>query len=89
VIFRENTEDNFAGIEYAPARRNRKDPRFFSRKNFQKSSTRSLRHTRKGSRVLETSGAPEKSDVMVGIGVKPVSRSGSVRLIHSAIVTRS
>src|SRR5205823_13536581 len=30
-------------------------------------------------------GAPEKDDVMVGIGIKPVSRAGSVRLIHSAI----
>ncbi len=30
-------------------------------------------------------GAPEGDDVCVGIGIKPVSRSGSVRLIHSAI----
>src|SRR6202035_1690669 len=30
-------------------------------------------------------GAPEKNDVLVGLGLKPVSRSGSVRLIHSAI----
>jgi isocitrate dehydrogenase len=30
-------------------------------------------------------GAPESDDVCVGIGIKPVSRSGSVRLIHSAI----
>ena len=30
-------------------------------------------------------GAPEGDDVLVGVGIKPVSRSGSVRLIHSAI----
>src|SRR6476619_5301567 len=30
-------------------------------------------------------GFPKSSDVMVGIGIKPVSRSGSIRLIHSAI----
>jgi isocitrate dehydrogenase len=30
-------------------------------------------------------GAPEGDDVLVGIGIKPVSRAGSVRLIHSAI----
>jgi len=30
-------------------------------------------------------GAPESDEVCVGIGIKPVSRSGSVRLIHSAI----
>src|SRR5436189_4627246 len=30
-------------------------------------------------------GAPEVDDVCVGIGIKPVSRVGSVRLVHSAI----
>ncbi len=30
-------------------------------------------------------GAPESDEVCVGIGIKPVSRSGSMRLIHSAI----
>src|SRR5438874_2456287 len=30
-------------------------------------------------------GAPEKTDVMVGLGLKQVSRSGTVRLVHSAI----
>src|SRR5437763_16429220 len=30
-------------------------------------------------------GAPESDDICVGIGIKPVSYSGSVRLIHSAI----
>ena len=30
-------------------------------------------------------GAPEGDDVLVGVGIKPVSRAGSVRLIHSAI----
>src|SRR5205807_9302312 len=30
-------------------------------------------------------GAPGKDNVMVGLGLKPESRSGSVRLIHSAI----
>src|SRR5580704_11523880 len=56
VIFRENTEDIYAGIEYAA-----------------------------GTPESKKVGAPEKSDVMVGLGLKPVSRSGSVRLIHSAI----
>src|SRR6266568_3757001 len=33
----------------------------------------------------EASGKSEGDDVCVGIGIKPVSRAGSVRLIHSAI----
>src|SRR5207249_1254603 len=39
----------------------------------------------KASEFWKRVGAPEKDDVMVGIGIKPVSRAGSVRLIHSAI----
>jgi isocitrate dehydrogenase len=39
----------------------------------------------KASEFWKKVGAPEGDDVMVGIGIKPVSRAGSVRLIHSAI----
>ena len=41
VIFRENTEDIYAGIEYAAAHRSRKRSSIFSKKNFRKNSTRS------------------------------------------------
>src|SRR5205823_6306350 len=39
----------------------------------------------KASEFWKRVGAPEGDEVCVGIGLKPVSRSGSVRLIHSAI----
>src|ERR1700737_1345312 len=39
----------------------------------------------KAAEFWKSVGAPEKDDVMVGVGIKPVSRSGSIRLIHSAI----
>ena len=43
------------------------------------------RQRRRRAEFWKSVGAPEKDDVMVGVGIKPVSRSGSVRLIHSAI----
>ena len=39
-----------------------------------------FRHKEKAAEFWKMVGAPEKSDVMVGIGIKPVSRSGSVPL---------
>src|SRR5712691_6809828 len=86
VIFRENTEDIYAGIEYAAGTPESQKILDFFAKEFPKEFDKIRFGTKeKAAEFWKRVGAPEKSDVMVGIGVKPVSRSGSVRLIHSAI----
>jgi len=86
VIFRENTEDIYAGIEYAAGTPESQKILDFFAKEFPKDFDKIRFGTRdKASAFWKKVGAPEKDTVMVGIGVKPVSRAGSVRLIHSAI----
>ena len=86
VIFRENTEDIYAGIEYAAGTPEAQKILDFCQKEFPKEFDKIRFGTReKAAEFWKKVGAAEKSDVMVGLGLKPVSRSGSVRLIHSAI----
>jgi isocitrate dehydrogenase len=86
VIFRENTEDIYAGIEYAAGSDDSRKILEFLQKDFPKAFDKIRFGTKeKASEFWKRVGAPEKDDVMVGIGIKPVSRAGSVRLIHSAI----
>jgi len=86
VIFRENTEDIYAGIEYPGGSDEAQRLLGFLEKEFPKSFDKIRFGTReKAGQFWKAVGAPEKEDVCVGIGIKPVSRSGSVRLIHSAI----
>jgi isocitrate dehydrogenase len=86
IIFRENTEDIYAGIEYAPGTGDAQKILDFLAKEFPKAFAKIRFGTKEKAAEFWTSvGGPEKDDVMVGIGIKPVSRSGSVRLIHSAI----
>src|SRR6201994_28994 len=86
VIFRENTEDIYAGIEYAAGTPESQKILDFLAKEFQKDFAKIRFGTKeKSAEFWKKVGAPEKDDVLVGIGIKPVSRSGSVRLIHSAI----
>src|ERR1700752_138293 len=86
VIFRENKEDIYAGIEYAAGTPESQKILDFFAKEFPKEFDKIRFGTRqKAAEFWKKVGAPEKDDVMVGIGVKPVSRSGSVRLLHSAI----
>ncbi len=67
VIFRENTEDIYAGIEFQEGTEDNK--KFLS--NFKESFPKQYKKIR----------FPENS----GIGIKPVSKDGSERLIRSAI----
>ena len=67
VIFRENTEDIYAGIEYESGTDSAKKILDFIRENFPKDFAKI--------RFPETS----------GIGIKPVSRDGTERLVRSAI----
>src|SRR2546429_457713 len=86
VIFRENTEDIYAGIEYAAGTPEAQKILNFLQKEFPKQFDKIRFGTKeKAADFWKKVGAPESDEVCVGIGIKPVSRSGSVRLIHSAI----
>src|ERR1044072_2493197 len=87
VIFRENTEDIYAGIEYAGGTPEAQKVLDFLAKEFPKSFDKVRFGTKpKAEEFWNAVGATGfPSDVKVGIGIKPVSYSGSVRLIHSAI----
>jgi isocitrate dehydrogenase len=88
TIFRENTEDIYAGIEYAAGTPEaaklleflkQSDPKSFGKVRFgtaekTKDFTKQLCPKGEGSDTIE-----------VGIGIKPVSKAGSMRLIKSAI----
>src|SRR5216117_2605112 len=87
VILRENTEDIYAGIEYAGGTAEARKALDFIAKEFPKDFNKIRFGTKqKAEEFWKTVGAKDfPSDVCVGIGIKPVSYSGSVRLIHSAI----
>jgi isocitrate dehydrogenase len=90
VIFRENTEDIYTGIEYAAGTPEaQKVLDFFARefpKEFKKIRFGSADASTAWQAALEEIGAPHREvRVEVGIGLKPVSYLGSERLIHSAI----
>jgi isocitrate dehydrogenase len=90
VIFRENTEDIYAGIEYAPGTPEaQKVLDFFAKefpKEFKKVRFGTLEASREWQRQLEEIGAPKRDvSVQVGVGLKPVSYLGTERLVHSAI----
>jgi isocitrate dehydrogenase len=87
VIFRENTEDIYAGIEYAAGTPEAQKILDFIAKEFPKDFTKIRFGTKPAAEEFwKAVGAKNfPSDVKVGIGIKPVSYSGSVRLVHSAI----
>jgi isocitrate dehydrogenase len=87
TIFRENTEDIYAGIEYAAGTPEAQKILDFLAKEFPKQFDKIRFGTKpKAEEFWAAVGAKDfPSDVKVGIGIKPVSYSGSVRLIHSAI----
>ncbi len=91
VIFRENTEDIYAGIEYAAGTPEAQKVLDFIAKEFPKDFKKIRFGTMEASRqwleTLEAIGAPHREPVVqVGIGIKPVSYLGTIRLIHSAIL---
>jgi len=87
VIFRENTEDIYAGIEFKAGTPEAQKVLDFLAKEFPKEYDKIRFNTRaKSEEFWKMVGAPNvNNEVNVGIGIKPVSWSGSVRLIHSAI----
>ncbi|MFM9944550.1 MAG: isocitrate dehydrogenase (NADP(+)) [Bacteroidia bacterium] len=90
VIFRENTEDIYAGIEFAAGSEEAQRVLDFLQKEFAKSFEKIRFGTKEKSQGwqngLEAIGSPARNvDVQVGIGIKPVSYLGTERLVHSAI----
>ncbi len=87
IIFRENTEDIYAGIEYAAGTPDAQKILDFFAREFPKAFDKIRFGTQaKSEEFWKAVGAKDvPTDVCVGIGIKPVSYSGSVRLIHSAI----
>src|SRR4051794_1509779 len=90
VIFRENTEDIYAGIEFEPGSEDAQKVLDFLQQNFPKPFDKIRFGTAEKNAQwlakLESIGAPHRElPVQVGIGIKPVSYLGTERLVHSAI----
>jgi isocitrate dehydrogenase len=90
VIFRENIEDIYAGIEYAAGSPEAQKMLDFLEKEFPKDFRKIRFGSESAGRTwqaqLEAIGAPEReTPVQVGIGIKPMSWLGTERLVHSAI----
>ncbi len=90
VIFRENTEDIYTGIEFAAGTPEaQKVLDFFAKefpKDFQKIRFGSFAASMDWQKALEEIGGPKRAaGVQVGVGLKPMSYLGTERLVHSAI----
>ncbi len=96
VIFRENTEDIYAGIEYAGGSDEAKKVLGFMAEHFPRDFAKIRFGTAEKAvawqKLLEGIGAPKRDitagpcgGVMVGVGIKPVSYLCTERLVHSAI----
>ena len=90
TIFRENTEDIYAGIEMAAGTPESQKMLDFIAKEFPKDFAKIRFGTQaKGAEFAKAAmgghDTPDDSKVMVGIGIKPVSTLGSQRLMWAAI----
>jgi isocitrate dehydrogenase len=90
VIFRENTEDIYAGIEFEPGSPDGQKLLDFLQQNYPKRFDKirfgTLEKNAEWLARLEAVGAPHRElPVQVGLGIKPVSYLGTERLVHSAI----
>ncbi|MCG3123983.1 MAG: Isocitrate dehydrogenase [NADP] [Phycisphaerales bacterium] len=90
VIFRENTEDIYAGIEYQAGTPEAQKVLDFWQQTFPKEFAKirfgDAARCAAWQKQLEAVGAPRReTPVMVGVGIKPISRWGTERLVHSAI----
>src|SRR5687767_7028840 len=90
TIFRENTEDIYAGIEWAGGSDEAQKVLDFVAKEFPQMFGKIRFGTQakndEWNKALEGIGAPPRDmPVQVGVGLKPVSYLGTERLVHSAI----
>ena len=87
VIFRENTEDIYAGIDYQAGSVDATKILKFIEAELP-AAFKKIRFNSKAKADEFWAAVGEKNfptDVQVGIGIKPISYSGTVRLVHSAI----
>ena len=86
VIFRENTEDIYAGIEYAAGSPEAQKVLDFIAREFPKDFKKIRFGTKEASTAWCRQCVPgAEMPVEVGVGIKPVSHMGSARLVRSAI----
>ncbi len=90
VIFRENTEDIYTGIEYAAGTPEAQKVLDFLAKEFPKEFKKirfgSAQASKEWQAQLEAIGSPKRDvGVQVGVGFKPISYLGTERIVHSAI----
>lgn len=87
VIFRENTEDIYAGIEYPGGSEEANEVLKFLKKKFEKQFQKIRFNDKKRNKEFIKIARLKNTDfeTCVGIGIKPVSKIGSQRLIRSAI----
>ena len=85
VIFRENTEDIYAGIEYAGGSPEAQKMLDFIAKEFPKDFKKIRFGTADASKKWADQVDDKDGKIEVGVGIKPVSRLGTERLVRSAI----
>jgi isocitrate dehydrogenase len=89
VIFRENTEDIYAGIEYAGGTPEAQKVLDFLQQNFPKDFAKIRFGTKEAIAGYMKLASPDHDashiPIQVGVGIKPVSNVGTIRLVKSAI----
>src|SRR5687767_2852332 len=89
VIFRENTEDIYAGIEYAGGTPEAQKVLDFLQQTFPKDFAKIRFGTKEAIAGYMKLASPDHDashiPIQVGIGIKPVSNVGTIRLVKSAI----
>jgi len=87
VIFRENTEDIYAGIEFAAGTEESAKFLAFLEENYPKMFEKVRFGTEeKGKSFMTAAGMGDMpTPIEVGIGIKPVSKLGTQRLVYAAI----
>jgi isocitrate dehydrogenase len=87
VIFRENTEDIYAGIEWSAGSEQAQKVLDFLAKEFPKEFSKIRFGTKKAADDFAAAAgiANPATTAQVGVGIKPVSEAGTKRLVFSAI----
>jgi isocitrate dehydrogenase len=89
VIFRENTEDIYAGIEFAGGTPEAQKVLDFLAKEFPKDFNKIRFGTQQRGvdymKLAAPDHSPKSAEVCVGIGIKPISAMGTIRLVKAAV----
>ena len=89
TIFRENTEDIYAGIEFAGGTPEAQKVLAFLEQEFPKDFKKIRFGTQQAGidymKLAAPDHSPKSAEVCVGIGIKPVSAMGTIRLMKAAV----